>query len=74
MANGLLEWAQQYAEGMANREGILGVMNGGSLAYFNVDDARGVELIQVEGGDAGTMLKWPIQLWQRKIFYDPKRT
>jgi predicted nucleotidyltransferase len=103
----LIQWAQQYAERMAKREGILGVVIGGSLArgkewrhsdlelgilvesrdaslaYFNVDDGRGVELIQVvrsdlemqmgqvESGDAGAMLKWPIQLWQCKIIYDP---
>jgi hypothetical protein len=103
----LKQWAQQYATGMAAREGILGVVIGGSLArgkewrhsdlelgilvesrdaalsYFNLDNGRGVELIQVvrgdlekqialvAQGDSAAMLKWPIQLWQCQIIADP---
>lgn len=54
-----------------------------TLSYFNVDDGRGVEIIQlitpdlaqqldaVDAGDLSPVAKWPIQMYRARIISDP---
>jgi hypothetical protein len=65
--NELRAWADQCAAEYQNKDGVLGVAIGGSLARGQ--EWRHSDL--VEKGDLPFILKWPIQLWQCRIISDP---
>src|ERR1700712_431444 len=72
------QWAHSDLEA-----GLLVEASDPSLAYFNVDGGRGVEIIQlvapdiiqqlerVERGDLSPVSVWPIQMFRARIISDP---
>lgn len=63
--------------------GLLVEASDATLSYFNVDEGRGVEIIQliapdllaqlaaVDAGDLTPVAKWPIQFYRARIISDP---